>query len=198
MKQAIRALKKADPRLATTIELIGPYQAERPGRWTTFEALSRSIVYQQLSGKAAGTIYGRFVSAFGHRGKPVAKYVLAATEEELRTVGLSRGKANYIRGLAETQLPSAAQLANMADQQVIDELIQSKGIGVWTAQMLLMFWMGRPDVLPVDDLGIQKGLQRAYKLRKLPSPKRVGLEGRKWRPFRSVASWYLWRAADLG
>lgn len=196
MKQVIATLKQSDPKLAATIEAVGPYRDERPDNWTTFEALSRSIVYQQLSGKAAGTIYGRFVRAFGHRGKPVAKYVMAASEDELRAVGLSRGKASYIRGLAEMPLPTVRQLGGMADQEIIEALTEARGIGVWTAQMVLLFWLGRPDILPIDDLGIQKGLQRSYGLRKLPTPARVAREGRKWQPHRSVASWYLWRIAD--
>ncbi len=196
-KAALRSLKQSDPKLAAVIDRVGPYRADVPLRWTTFEALSRSIVYQQLSGKAAGTIYGRFVRAFGHAGKPVASYVAKATDEELRAVGLSRGKSAYIRGLAAMKLPTAKQLAAMADEEVIAQLTQAKGIGRWTVQMLLMGWMQRPDVLPADDLGIQKGLMKTYRLRKMPTPERVLREGKKWQPYRSIASWYLWRVTEL-
>ncbi len=196
MRQAVNTLKAADAKLAAVIEQVGPCRIDYPKRWHMFEALSRSIVYQQLSGKAAGTIYQRFLSEFGHAGKPVAKRVAVATESELRAVGLSFAKARYIKGLATAQLPSVSELENWSDETIIRRLTDAKGVGAWTAQMVLMFWLRRLDVLPANDLGIQKGLMNCYRLRKLPKPERVLREGRKWQPYRTVASWYLWRAAD--
>jgi len=196
MRKAARVLSQADPKLAKVIQQVGPCKIERPTRWHVFEALSRSIVYQQLSGKAAGTIYQRFLKQFGHAGKPVARRIRVAHLDQLRAVGLSASKAKYIQGLANTDLPTVAELKVCSDEKIIAELTRAKGVGVWTAQMLLMFWLGREDVLPSNDLGIQKGLQVCYGLRKLPKPDRVVREGKRWHPYRTTASWYLWRAAD--
>lgn len=163
-----------------------------------FTAITRSIVYQQLSGKAAATIFNRFASLFEDQ-TPVAHRLLELPEEELRAVGLSRQKTAYLRDLAEHvhggALPIDA-LHTLSDDDILAALTAVKGIGRWTAQMFLMFRLGRPDILPDLDLGIQKGIQKAYRLRKLPTPKRVLEIGAKWAPYRTVASWYLWRSLD--
>lgn len=165
---------------------------------THFTAVTRAIVYQQLSGKAAATIYGRFTQLFGG-GEPVAGALLSLSDEDLRGVGLSRQKSAYLRDLASRVHSgdiAIDALHDLSDDEIIAALTSVKGVGRWTAQMFLMFRLGRPNVLPDLDLGIQKGIQRAYRMRKLPSPKRVLEVGHKWAPHRTIASWYLWRSLD--
>jgi DNA-3-methyladenine glycosylase II len=197
-RRAVTYLKKADPRLAAVIEAIGPCTFEPAEHLAHFTAITRSIVFQQLSGKAASTIYSRFAALFDD-DTPVASAVLALSEDQLRSVGLSRQKIGYLRDLA-TRVQAGEvpidTLHELTDDEIIEALTSVKGIGRWTAQMFLMFRLGRPDVLPDLDLGIQKGIQRAYRMRKLPSPKRVLEVGAKWAPYRTVASWYLWRSLD--
>jgi DNA-3-methyladenine glycosylase II len=165
---------------------------------THFLAIARSIVYQQLSGKAAATIYGRFAGLFEDE-IPTAPRLLQLTDDELRGVGLSRQKSTYLRDLAERVHRGSVTidtLHDLPDEEIIAALTSIKGIGRWTAQMFLIFRLGRPDVLPDLDLGIQKGIQRAYRMRKLPTPRKVLEVGKKWAPYRTVASWYLWRSLD--
>ena len=155
-------------------------------------------MFQQLSGKAASTIYGRFAALF-EDDTPVAHKLLDLEEERLRAAGLSRQKIGYLRDLAQRvnsgDVPIDT-LDELSDDEITAALTSVKGIGRWTAQMFLMFRLGRPDVLPDLDLGIQKGIQRAYRMRKLPTPQRVLEVGAKWAPYRTVASWYLWRSLD--
>ena len=197
--KAVRHLKKADPKLAAIIESVGPCRLQPIAEGSHFHAMCRSIVYQQLSGKAAGTIHARFLALFG--GAPEPAEVLSMPETRLREAGLSRQKLTYLKSLAEHvhngSLPFD-RVESMTDQEIIDALTAVKGIGRWTAQMFLMFRLGRPDVLPDLDLGIQKGIQRAYRMRKLPKPAKVLEVGRKWAPYRTIASWYLWRSLDNG
>jgi len=164
-----------------------------------FNALSRAIVYQQLSGKAAGTIHGRFTTLFND-ALPEATQVKRLSMEQLRSVGLSRNKALAIQDLAEKSLvgslASTRQMARMDDGQVVENLCKVRGIGPWTAQMLLIFNLGRPDVMPSTDLGVQKGVQAVYRMRKLPEPDQLLRKTRHLAPYRSAASWYFWRAAD--
>ena len=167
---------------------------------THYDALVRSIVFQQLSGKAAGTIHRRFLDLYpGRRAR--AELVLASTEEQLRSAGLSRQKIGYLRDLSsrvtDKSLP-LAHLGRLEDDAIIDHLVQVKGIGRWTVQMFLMFRLGRPDVLPELDLGVQTAIQRAYGLKARPTPKEVVRIGEPWRPYASVASWYLWRSLENG
>ncbi len=201
MKQAISHLLSVEPGFSGIIETAPAFEIETGRFDSVFEALCHSITYQQLSGKAAATIYGRFTSAFGRGGKPVARRVAMADPESLRSCGLSRPKASYIQGLAQAagkrQLPLYRQLMQMDDQHIIDDLTRHKGVGVWTVQMLLIFWLGRPDVLPDLDLGIQKGLQNLHALPSLPKPADVKQAGECWQPYRSLASWYLWRLSEL-
>lgn len=184
--------------MAEVIAKVGRYKGWAASAGTHFDAVARSIVFQQLSGKAAGTIHGRFHGLYG--GRPPSPAELAATSDELlRSVGLSRQKSSYLKDLgarvASGEVPIET-LHELTDDEIIAALTQVKGIGRWTAQMFMMFRVGRPDVLPDLDLGIQKGIQRAYHLRKLPPPERVKKIGAKWAPYRTVASWYLWRYVD--
>lgn len=197
-RKAIAHLKKVDPVMARLIETVGSCNLTVRDQGTHFDAICRSIVFQQLSGKAAGTIHGRFEGLYGGRS-PLPSELTATTDETLRSVGLSRGKSAYLKDLATRvvsgQLP-VETLHELSDDEVIAALTSVKGIGRWTAQMFLMFRLGRPDVLPDLDLGIQKGIQRAYRLRKLPLPEKVKKIGAKWAPYRTIASWYLWRLLD--
>lgn len=201
MNKALKHLRQVDIELAMAIDRVGAYRVEKPSFDSAYEALTRSVVYQQLSGKAALTIYTRFVTAFGDGEQPDAPRVAEAELEALRNVGLSRQKATYLSGLAiaqcEQRIPSVAQLNALNDDQIIETLTEHKGIGPWTVQMLLMFWMGRPDILPADDLGIRKGFQKVYGHSEMPSPKALLEHGERWRPWRSVASWYLWRILEV-
>jgi DNA-3-methyladenine glycosylase II len=185
--------------MVEVIDEVGPCTLELRTDGTHFDALIRSIVYQQLSGKAAATIHGR-VRAMFDSGTPLPQQIAAARHEALRKAGLSNQKAGYLRNLAEHSLNGSLpveSLHELSDQDIIDALTQVKGIGRWSAQMFLMFRLGRPDVLPDLDLGVQKGMQRAYRMRKLPSPKKVLDIGSKWAPYRTIGSWYMWRVLEL-
>jgi DNA-3-methyladenine glycosylase II len=197
--KAIRHLKKVDPVLADVIDRVGKCTLIPRIEGTHFDYVVRSIVYQQLSGKAAATIHGRFMELLNGR-KPAHAQILDIAEPDLRRVGLSGQKAKYIRSVAEhTHSGQLAieKLHELSDEEIIAQLTQVKGVGVWTAQMFLIFRLGRPDVLPVADLGIQKGVQRAYGLRKLPKPEKVQKIGKKWAPYRTIGSWYMWRLLDV-
>ncbi|HEU4630512.1 MAG TPA: DNA-3-methyladenine glycosylase [Gemmatimonadaceae bacterium] len=197
-RAAVRHLKKADPRLRVVIERVGPCRFAPRAEGTHFDALVRAILYQQLSGKAAATIHGRVRDHFGGRD-PLPEELLATPDEAVRACGVSRQKLGYLRSLAEHVAAGALPLdrvETMADDAIIDALVDVKGIGRWSAQMFLMFRLGRPDVLPELDLGVQKGIQLAYGLRTLPTPKRVREIGARWAPYRSVGSWYMWRLLD--
>lgn len=197
-RKAVNYLKKADPVMARLIAEIGPCRYEVKNFGTHFDALCRSIVFQQLSTKAASTIHGRFVDLFANR-VPTPEALLKVPEETLRSVGLSRQKSAYLRDLAAKVHAGALPLDHvdtLPDQEVIDYLIQVKGIGVWTAQMFLMFRLGRPDILPDLDLGIRNAIKKAYRLRGVPTAKRIARIGAPWRPHASIACWYLWRSLD--
>jgi DNA-3-methyladenine glycosylase II len=199
-RAAIAHLKRADPVMAELIARVGPCRLETRRTGTHYDALVRSIVYQQLSGKAAGTILRRFTELYPGK-RPRAELVLTTEEALLRGAGLSRQKMGYLRDLsarvADRSLP-LAHLGRLADDAIIEHLVQVKGIGRWTVQMFLMFRLGRPNVLPELDLGVQNAIQRAYGLKKRPTPKDVLRMGEPWRPYASVASWYLWRSLENG
>jgi len=185
--------------MAEVIDKVGPCTLQLRTEGTHFDALIRSIVYQQLSGKAAATIHGR-VRAMFNSETPLPPQVAAAGHDALRKAGLSNQKASYVRNLAEHSLNGSLPvetLHELGDQEIIDALTQVKGIGRWSAQMFLMFRLGRLDVLPELDLGVQKGMQRAYRMRKLPTPKKVLETGTKWAPYRTIGSWYMWRVLEL-
>ena len=169
------------------------------GEGTHFGAVIRAIVYQQLSGKAASTIHDRFLALYENQ-EPAPAQILATSDAALRAVGLSRAKARYVKDLAErvenTGLP-IERLHELGDNAVMDALVQVKGIGRWTAHMFLLFRLGRPDVLPELDLGVQKAIQLVYHLRRLPTPEQVRKRGAVWSPYASVATWYLWRSLEL-
>lgn len=197
-KKAVAHLKKVDPVLAAVIERVGVYRGWPPSNGSHFDAVCRSIVFQQLSGKAAGTIHGRFQGLYGGRA-PRPEELATTPDDQLRAVGLSRQKSAYLKDLgarvASGELPIET-LHELSDPEVIAALTQVKGIGRWTAQMFMMFRLGRPDVLPDLDLGVQKAIRKAYGLRKLPTPEKVLKIGAKWAPYRTIASWYLWRSLD--
>jgi DNA-3-methyladenine glycosylase II len=199
-RSSVRYLKAADPVLAKVISAVGPCRIEVRAEGTHFQALTRSIVFQQLSGKAASTIHARF-NALCPGGAASPEAVLAAGDTELRSAGLSRQKISYLRDLsrrvADGTLP-LDHVHSLADDDLIAHLVQVKGIGRWTAQMFLMFRLGRRDVLPELDLGIQNAIRRAYRMRKRPTPKQVKKIGAKWTPHSTVACWYLWRSLDNG
>jgi len=197
IKTALTHLRKSDPRMGTLIDQFGPPEFNSADNY--YESLVRSIVYQQLSGKAAATIYGRFIDLFDAKSYPRPKEVLAVPHETLRSVGLSNQKATYILDLSDKWDKGELDLSDpdkMSDTQVSAELIKVKGIGQWTADMFLMFTLVRPDVFPLGDLGIQKGLMGLNKMDRLPTPKEMEVEAEKWRPYRTVAAWYLWKIVD--
>ncbi len=199
-RSSVTYLKRCDPVLAQVIEAVGPCRITLRTDGTHFQALTRSIVFQQLSGKAAGTILGRFNDLFPDRLATPA-LVLAASDDTLRGVGLSRQKLAYMRDLSQKVLAGDLPLADvdsMSDDDLIAHLVQVKGIGRWTAQMFLMFRLGRRDVLPELDLGIQNAVKRAYRMRKRPTPRQLRKIGARWSPHASVASWYLWRSLENG
>lgn len=198
-RKAINHLKRVDPVMAGVIERVGRCTLSPRTEWTHFDALIRSIVYQQLSGRAAATIHGRVIELIGD-GAETAGRIVATTHEQFRAAGLSNAKARYVRNLAEHVLDGSLpveSLHELSDDEIIAALTQVKGIGRWSAQMFLMFRLGRPDVLPELDLGVQKGIQKAYRLRKLPTPKQVLRRGSKWAPYRTIGSWYMWRILEV-
>ncbi|HXE91042.1 MAG TPA: DNA-3-methyladenine glycosylase [Terriglobales bacterium] len=194
MKHALEHLQRSDPVLGAIIQRVGEFRMEYDE--PTFDTLVRSIIYQQLSGKAAATIVRRVVEACG--GKLDPEGILALHPNKLRACGLSKQKLRYVRDLArharngELDLES---LEKMEDAEVIAALTRVKGIGVWTAQMFLMFALRRPNVLPTGDLGVQNAIRRAYRKRKV-TPRQVERIGKAWHPYCSIAAWYLWKSVD--
>lgn len=206
---ACRELAEADPKLGELLKLAGPFQLRLKSQHSPFEALLESIIYQQLHGKAAAAILKRLLTAFGEI-HPSPEHLLQAPEEMLRGAGLSAGKTRALRDLAaktvDGTVPTLAQIRRMSDQEIVDRLTQVRGIGVWTVEMLLIFRLGRPDVLPVTDYGVRKGFaltfqrlpkSKPFDASMLAKPEQMIRRAERWRPWRSVASWYLWRACDL-
>lgn len=197
MRKAILHLKKSDPVMSAIIECVGPFRMEYGE--PTFHSLAEAIVYQQLNGKAAVTIFNRFADAAG--GNPVSpEGILKLTEAQMRAAGLSKQKSSYLRDLSEKTkagLLEFERLPDLSDDDVIEHLTQVKGIGVWTAQMFLMFTLHRPDVLPTGDYGVQVAIKKHYRKRKLPKPKDMEKIAKPWSPYRSIACWYLWRSLDI-
>jgi 3-methyladenine DNA glycosylase/8-oxoguanine DNA glycosylase len=197
VRRAVRHLSQADPVLHGIIEQVGSCGLRADGGGGPFAALVEAILYQQITGKAAATIHGRLREAVG-RKHPRPPDIAALSDDALRVAGLSRQKIGYLRDLVEKAangLP-LGRLRRLADDDVVAALVGVKGIGRWTAEMFLMFRLGRPDVLPVDDYGIRKAMQRAYRKRALPKPDWMRRTAEPWRPYRSIASWYLWRSLD--
>jgi len=194
------ALSRGDPTLGQVIKKVGALGLELSPASSTFHALAEAITHQQLTGKAAQTIFGRVCALFTRsRDGFSSRALLRCPEEKLRAAGLSRAKALALRDLAERdargEIPTLSQLATMDDESIIERLTAVRGIGRWTVEMLLIFRLGRPDILPLDDYGVRKGFARALGVRELPSKRLLGEHGELWRPHRSAASWYLWRAA---
>jgi len=199
-KKAHWHLANTDPRMAQLIARsrrynIAPVVSIRP-----FDALAESIAYQQLSGKAAATIFGRVRALYPKRKWLDPERIVATPDDALRAAGLSRAKTAALKDLAaktiDGTVPSGRALLRMSDDEIIERLTQVRGIGRWTVEMLLLFDLGRPDVWPVDDYGVRKGFAKTFARRKLPTPKQLMKIGEKWRPYRSVAAWYFWRALD--
>lgn len=200
-EKACRHLMLADPELAALIERVGEFTMRPSPTHSLFGSLVRSIVYQQLSGTAAATILGRVNRLFAPRRFPTPDDLLQVSPERLRQAGLSAAKAAALRDLAAKTLdgtvPSLARVRRMTDEAIIQHLTAVRGIGRWTVEMLLLFKLGRPDVFPVADLGVRKGFALTFRKRKLPEPPTMIRRAEPWRPYRSVASWYLWRALEL-
>jgi methylated-DNA-[protein]-cysteine S-methyltransferase len=198
---AVKALSTADKALAKLIERVGPLRLQVESMQTPFQALAESIVYQQLTGKAAATILGRVHAVYGGRKHFKPEAAAATKDDLLRAAGLSRAKTAALKDLAAKTLdgtvPSARVLASASDDEIVERLTAIRGIGRWTVEMLLIFRLGRPDVLPIDDYGVRKGFQRLIRAKELPSRADLAKRGERWRPYRSAASWYLWRANDL-
>lgn len=199
-EQARRLLMRRDPVLGSAIKKIGPCGMAERQRKDHLTALVGAIVSQQLSTKAAATIFGRFVALFPDGHIPDAAAIAAESDAALRSVGLSGQKVGYLRDLSARIADGRLRLDELEalhDEEVIERLVAVKGFGRWTAEMFLMFRLHRPDVLPVGDLGIVNAIQRLYRLRKRPDVKRVLKIGEAWRPYRSVASWYLWQSLKV-
>lgn len=196
MRKAVNHLKKSDPTLAAIIELVGPCRMafSRP----QFHSLAESIVYQQLNGNAAATIFKRFAALAGDPVTPEG--ILKLTDAQLRSVGLSKQKSSYLKDMAQRAASGEldfTRLPEMTDDEVIKHLTQVKGVGVWTAHMFLMFTLRRPNVLPTGDYGIQVAMKKHYRKRKMPKPEVMAKIAKSWEPYRSVACWYLWRSLDI-
>ena len=196
-REGVEHLRRVDPRLRALIDRVGPFAMEKRRHGDHFGSLSRAIVYQQLSGKAAGTIHGRYLALFPEA--PTPRAVLDAEVAHLRGAGLSGAKVAALRDLASAAVDGRVTLPiphRLSDEEIVERLVTVRGIGPWTAQMFLMFHLRRPDVLPLGDLGFRTGAKRLYGLRGDPSPARLERLAEPWRPWRSVAVWYLWRSLD--
>jgi len=196
MRKAINHLKKSDPVLAAIIERVGPFHMEYGP--PEFHSLAEAIVYQQLNGKAAVTIFNRFAALAGEPLTPAG--ILKLTPEQMRSVGLSKQKSSYLFDMAERAAKGQLdfrRLHELPDDEVITHLTQVKGVGVWTAQMFLMFSLKRPNILPTGDFGVQMAIKKHYNKRKMPKPLQMQKIAKCWEPYRSIACWYLWRSLDV-
>ncbi|MFP2928424.1 DNA-3-methyladenine glycosylase family protein [Pyxidicoccus sp. 3LG] len=196
-----RALVRADPVLGALMKRVGPFRLQLSPLHSPFAALAESIVYQQLHGRAAATIFGRVCERVGQGRRFTPQALLAVPDTALREAGLSANKLAAVKDLARKSLdgtvPPLSRVRRMDDAALIEHFTEVRGIGQWTVEMLLIFRLGRPDVLPVDDYGVRKGFMLAYGLPEMPKPKELLAYGERWRPWRSVVSWYLWRATEL-
>ena len=199
LEKAMRELSQADPTMADLIRRVGPCELRMTRRSPYFPALVEAIIYQQLTGKAAATILARFRSLYPSGRFPSAEEIGRTPVQELRAAGLSSQKISYLKDLARCLLDGSLpmrRVSAMDDEDVMRHLTQVKGIGRWTAEMFLIFTLGRPDVFPATDLGIRKAVRKAYGFKTLPSPRTLERMGRRWEPYRSVAAWYLWASVD--
>ncbi len=200
--RALAHLRDRDPELGRLIDTVGRFELELTGEETTFGALAEAIVYQQLSPRAAATIFGRFCALFpGAPACPTPEQVLTVSAEDLRGAGLSGAKQRALADLARLtvagEVPTLDEARRMDDEAIIQRLVAVRGIGRWTAEMFLIFSLGRPDVLPADDYGLRRGFQSAFRTEGVPARAEVSARGERWAPYRTVASWYLWRALEV-
>jgi DNA-3-methyladenine glycosylase II len=199
---AIAHLSNVDAVMAAVIRTVGVCALQSDAQCAPFQSLAEAITHQQLNGTAARTILNRFILACGKGAFPTPDNVLAAPAATLRAAGLSFAKIAALKDLAaktlEGVVPDHPTLLELADADIIARLTQVRGIGRWTVEMMLMFRLGRPDILPVDDFGVRAGFQLAYGLKKMPAPAMLAIFGERWAPHRTVAAWYLWRAVELG
>lgn len=198
--EGVRYLSRVDPAMGRLIKLAGEFALPIRKLHNPFEALARNIIFQQLHGRAAAAIHERVLALFGKK-RLYPQDILQASDEQLRSAGLSGSKLIALKDLAAKTLdgtvPTLARLRRMEDEEIIEHLTQVRGIGRWTVEMLLIFRLGRPDVLPVGDLAVLKGFALVYGRKELPKPKELLHYGERWRPFRTIASWYLWRVHEL-
>lgn len=199
VRSAQKFLSDADPVMKGLIERSAAFSLKPDLSQSPFEALSRAVASQQLHGAAAEAILGRFIKLVPGKTFPAPDDIDILTDEQIRSAGFSRGKILTLRDLAlkvkQGTVPSMQEIAALDDNEIVSRTTQVRGIGRWTVEMLLIFSLGRMDVLPVDDFGVRKGFSRAYGLSEMPKPKEILLHGERWRPYRTIASWYLWRAA---
>jgi DNA-3-methyladenine glycosylase II len=201
-KRIVNHLSTADRVMGGVIQAAGAYALKADLECSPFRALARAIAHQQLNGTAANTILTRFVNTVGTNGEfPTPQQVLGAPEATLRAAGFSFSKIAALRDLAaktiEGIVPAREELATLSNDEIVERLTQVRGIGRWTVEMMLMFQLDRPDILPVDDFGVRNGFRLAYGLRKMPEPKALAIFGERWAPYRTAAAWYLWRAVEL-
>jgi 3-methyladenine DNA glycosylase/8-oxoguanine DNA glycosylase len=200
-ERAIQHLTANDKTLARIIAKTGPCRLRPDRKRSPFEALVEAVCHQQLTGKAAQTILGRVKALHPHREFPMPEDLIATPDEQLRAAGLSRAKVASVKDISAKTLdgtvPEVKALAKLDDAEIIERLTTIRGVGQWTVEMLLIFKLGRLDVLPVGDYGVRKGFMLAYRKRDLPKPAALLTHGERWRPYRSVAAWYMWRAIDL-
>jgi DNA-3-methyladenine glycosylase II len=201
MTEAQRHLRRVDPVMAQLIRRAGPYAVKPVRGEGAYEALVQAVAHQQLTGKAASTILGRFYALYGIDCCPEPARLVETPDAALRSCGFSRAKTAALKDIAARSLdgtiPPRRALARMRDEEIIERLVEARGVGRWTVEMFLMFTLGRQDVLPVDDYGIRLGYKIAYGKRLLPKPKALAKFGERWGPYRTTASWYLWRAVDF-
>src|SRR6266481_10030580 len=199
--EALEHLSQADRVLGKLIQKVGPCRLKPKSRRSPFESLVQSVAYQQLNGTAAATILGRDKALYPNRRFPTPEDLLATSDEKLRAAGLSRAKTAAIKDIAQKTLegivPTSRAISKLSNEEIIERLTAVRGVGPWTVEMLLIFTLGRADVLPVTDYGVRKGFAVTYGWKELPSPKELLEEGEKWKPHRTTAAWYFWRALEL-
>lgn len=200
--EALAHLSRSDRTLAGLIKRVGPCRLVPETRRTPFQALVRSVTFQQLNGKAAETIFGRVLALYPGRKFPSPEDLIATADEKLRAAGLSRNKTLAVKDIAAKAIagivPDGRAIKKLSDAAILERLTAVRGVGPWTVEMLLMFTLGREDVLPATDFGVRKGFAVTYGWKDLPTPKELLAHGEKWRPHRTTASWYLWRSLELG
>ena len=197
---ALKHLSAADPVMRRLIREIGACELVPETHRPPFQSLVQAVAHQQLNGTAANTILGRFKKLFPARKFPRPQDLANVTDGQIRACGFSRAKILSIRDIVEKTLsgivPATRQIVKLSDDEIVARLTEVRGVGRWTVEMLLIFQLGRPDVLPADDFGVRSGFRLAYKRRELPTPKEILAHGERWRPHRTTAAWYLWRAVD--